>query len=226
MSDDYYLDFQNYPLHTWQEELQKASLLPSRQLLKENLESRFNILTKNGISNLQELMDALKTPKKTRDFASVTGLPEEYLLLLRREVRSLKPSPVNLSKFPGINQGVIKKLEAIGIRTTRQLFKRVKTPPSREELADELKVGREEILELTSLTDLSRVKWVGPVFARMFLDSGVDTVDKLSEAKAHPFYEKLMELNREKEYTKARFIKSDLVLCIEFAKKIPKVIEY
>lgn len=226
MADDYYLDFQKYSLKTFQGELKEAKLIPSRQILKEDLEDRFKILDEKGISNLQELMEALKTPKKAQDFAAQNGLPEEYLLILRRELRSLKPSPVNLSKFPGINPGVIVKLEAIGIRTTQQLFKRVKTPQSREDLGDELGVSQEDILELTSLTDLSRVKWVGPIFARMFLDSGIDTVEKLSEAKAHPFYEELVEINLEKEYTKARFVESDLVLCIEFAKKIPKVIEY
>jgi Domain of unknown function (DUF4332) len=102
----------------------------------------------------------------------------------------------------------------------------VKTPQKREELANELGVGLEEILELTKLTDLSRVKWVGPVFARMFLDSGMDTVKKLSKAEATPFYEKLVEINQEKKYTKARFVESDLELCIEFARKVPIVIEY
>jgi hypothetical protein len=226
MGDDYYLDFQRYPLKTWQGELKESQLLPSRQILKEDLEGRFKILEEKGIFNLQSLMDALKTPRKARDLASQSRLPEDYLLVLRREVMSLKPTPVNLSKFPGVQPDVIKKLEDAGIKNTHHLFKKVKTPQSREELGKEFLVGPEEILELTKLTDLSRVKWVGPVFARMFLDAGTDTVEKLSKAKAHPFYEKLVEINQEKKYTKARFVENDLVLCIEFAKKVPKVVEY
>jgi DNA polymerase/3'-5' exonuclease PolX len=226
MADEYYLDFQKYTLKTWQGELTEAPLLPSRQILKEDLEDRFKILRENGISNLQELMDALNTPKKAREFSSKTRLPEDYVLVLRREVMSLKPSPVNLDKFPGVDPDALKKLQGIGIKTTLRLFKRVKTPQKREELANELGVGLEEILELTKLTDLSRVKWVGPVFARMFLDSGMDTVEKLSKAEATPFYEKLVEINQEKKYTKARFVESDLELCIEFTRKVPQVIEY
>lgn len=226
LGDDYYLDFQKYPLKTWQGELEESKLLPSRQILKENLTGRFKILEEKGVSNLQELMDALKTPKRAGEFAQKTGLPEDYILVIRREVMSLKPGPVNLSKFPGVNQDLIKKLEDAGIKNTLHLFKRVKTPPDREDLADELSLGVEELLELTRLTDLSRVKWVGPVFARMFLDSGMDTVEKLSKAKATPFYEKLVKINQQNNYTKARFVESDLDLCIEFAKKVPKVIEY
>lgn len=226
MSDDYYLDFQKYPLETWQGELEESELLPSRQILKEDLESRFKILEENGVSNLQELMDALKTPKKAGEFGQKTGLPEDYLLVLRREVMSMKPGPVNLHKFPGVDPDALKKLQDAGIKNTFHLFKRVKTPPDRKKLSNELSIEVEEIRELTKLTDLSRVKWVGPVFARMFLDSGIDTVEKLSKAEATPFYEKLVEINQEKRYTKARFVENDLKLCIEFAKKVPEVIEY
>lgn len=226
MSDDYYLDFQNYPLHTWQEELKKASLLPSRQILKEDLDARFNILSRKGISNLQELMDALKTSRKVREFASQTGLPEDYLLVLRREVLSLKPGPVKLSKLPGVKPELVEKLEAAGIKTTLELFKRAKTSQDRDELGEEVGLRREEILELAKLSDLSRIKWVGPVFARMFLEAGMDSVKKVSEADASEFYAELVNINQNHKHTKARFVENDLVMCIEFAKKLPEVMEY
>lgn len=226
MGDDYYLDFQKYPLKTWQGELKESELLPSRQILKEDLDGRFKILYENGVSNLQELMDTLKTPKRAREFVHKTGLPEKYILVLRREVMSLKPSPVNLSKFPGVNPEFIEKLDDVGIKNTLHLFKVVKTSQDREKLADELRVGVEQILELTRLADLSRVKWVGPVFARMFLDAGVNTVTKLSKTESMSFYDKLAKINQEKKYTQARFVESDLELCIEFARKVPQVIEY
>jgi hypothetical protein len=171
-------------------------------------------------------MDALKTPKKAREFAAKTRLPEDYLLVLRREVMSLKPGLVNLDKFPGVDPGTIKKLKETGIKTTLHLFERVKTLQSRRKLAHKLEVEPEDILELTKLTDLSRVKWVGPVFARMFLDSGTDTVEKLSQAESPSFYEQLVKINQEKEYTKAHFVETDLDLCINFARKVPRVIEY
>ena len=225
MSDDYYLDFQNYPLHTWQEELKKASLLPSRQILKEDLDARFNILSRKGISNLQELMDALKTSRKVREFASQTGLPEDYLLVLRREVLSLKPGPVKLSKLPGVKPELVEKLEAAGIKTTLELFKRAKTSQDRDELGEEVELRREEILELAKLSDLSRIKWVGPVFARMFLESRMIGVKGI-RGRASEFYAELVNINHNHKHTKARFVENDLVMCIEFAKKLPEVMEY
>ena len=45
-----------------------------------------------------------------------------------------------------------------------------------------------------------------------------------SQKGAKPFYEKLVEINQEKKYTKAHFMESDLELCIEFAGKFPRLL--
>lgn len=37
---------------------------------------------------------------------------------------------------------------------------------------------------------------------------------------------KLVDINSEKKYTKAKFIENDVRLCIDVAKMVPKVIEY
>ena len=67
---------------------------------------------------------------------------------------------------------------------------------------------------------------MGPVFARMFLEAGMDSVKKVSEADASEFYAELVNINQDHKHTKARFVESDLVMCIEFAKKLPEVMEY
>lgn len=92
-------------------------------------------------------------------------------------MNSYQTKPVALDKFPGIKNDTIFKLKSLGIKNTAHLFKRVKTPKERNKLAMETGVYASEILELTKLTDLSRVKWTGPTFALMFVDSGIDAVD-------------------------------------------------
>ncbi|MEN6554168.1 MAG: DUF4332 domain-containing protein, partial [Methanobacterium sp.] len=106
------------------------------------------------------------------------------------------------------------------------LFKIIKTPDERVKLAAETKINPDEIVELTKLTDLSRVKWIGPVFAWMFLDSGTDTVEKLSKADAKTLYKKLIEINDKNGYTKSKFIESDVELCIKVSKMVPRAINY
>ena len=224
--NDYQINLEKFSLDEFKNKISESELIPSRKILKDNIDARFKVLKDNNIHNLQDFTNILKTPKKTREFAKKSGLPEDYLLILRREVNSYTPKPVNLEKFPGVEKETVNKLKSAGIKNTAHLFKKVKTPEDRRKLAAELEISEEEILELTKLTDLSRIKWVGPVFARIFLDSGTDTAEKVSEADAGSFYKKLVELNQEKKYTKAKFLESDVVLCINISKMVPKTMKY
>jgi hypothetical protein len=226
MTDNYYIDLEKYPLAQFKNDLKESKLLPSRKILKEHIDKRFKILNKNGIRNLQNLTNTLKTPKKAKEFAEKSGLPYDYLIILRREVNSYTPKPVNLDKFPRIESEVITKLNAIGIKNTAHLFKRVRTEKDRRELSAETDMNYREIIELTKLTDLSRIKWIGPIFARLFFESGTDTSQKVSDANANLLFKQLVEINAEKGYTKGKFIESDVELCIKVAKMVPKVIEY
>lgn len=226
MVDDYYIDLKKYPLEQFKQELENSELLPSRRILKEHINTKFKILEDNNIHNLHELSISLKTPKKAKEFAGKSGIPVDYILILRREVNSYTPKPVSLEKFPGIEKEISEKLKSIGIKNTAHLFKRIKTEEDRKELSAETGINYEIIMELTKLTDLSRIKWIGPIFARLFLESGTDTALKVSNADAGPLYKKLVEINNEKGYTKGRFIESDVEMCIKVSKMVPKIISY
>ena len=226
MKNDYHIDLEKYSLDKFKKDLDESKLIPSRKILKEDISNRFRVLNDNDIFNLQDLVNVLKTPKKAKEFAEKSGLPQDYVLILRREVNSYTPNPVNLDKFPGLDADTITKLNDAGIKNTAHLFKKIKTHGDRENLAAEMDILPEDILELTKLTDLVRIKWIGPVFARLFYDSGTDTAQKVSEADADPLFKRLVQINNEKGYTKGKFIESDVDLCIKVADMVPKVIEY
>lgn len=120
--DDYYIDLERYSLKKFKEELRESELLPSRRILKEQIDKRFKILENNGTSNLKDIIDLIKKPKKAKEFAAKTGLPADYILILRREVNSYLPKPVNLEKFPGVEKNTINKLNNVGIKNTAHLF--------------------------------------------------------------------------------------------------------
>ena len=226
MANNYYIDLKKFTLEKYRHELEQAEILPSRKILKEKLQERFQCLEKYGIKNLQDLILVLKTTEKTKNFAKKSGLPEDYLLILRREVNSYQPKPLNLKDFPGTKKDAIEKLATIGIKNTKHLFEKVKTQKERNELVEQTGIATNELLELVKLTDLSRVKWIGPIFARIFLDTGTDTVEKLSKSIAENLFKKLVEINIEKGYTKGKFTVKDVQLCINIAKEVPKAIKY
>lgn len=224
--DKYHINLENFSIEKYQKVLEQSEMIPSRMILKEQIGERIKCLKKHGIKNLQDIINVLKASKNVKEFAKKSGLPNDYLAILIREVNSYQPKPVNLNKFTGIKKEVTNKLGKFGLKNTRHLFEKIKTKKERYELAKQENISSEEIMELVKLTDISRVKWIGPIFARIFYDSGTDTAEKISKSKAENLFKKLVEINNKKKYTKGKFTVKDIQLCINVAKDVPKVIKY
>ena len=128
-------------------------------MLQENTEETFGVLKAQGLATLADLQAALKTKPKLQQFAQESGLDEEYLTILIREVNSLQPKPNKLADFPETPAEVVEKLAEIGIKHTLHLYDRVLTPAHRAALAAEIGVDEGAILRLAKLTDLSRIRW-------------------------------------------------------------------
>ena len=60
----YYINLEKISIDNYKEILITANLLPSRIILKNNIEDNFKLIKKQKITNLQELFDTLKTKKK------------------------------------------------------------------------------------------------------------------------------------------------------------------
>ena len=225
---DYYLDLNAFSLEKLQYLFETTRMLPSQQILQDNIHERFACLRQNEIENLQQLQTALKSKKDVQSFAETTGLPAEYLTVLnRREVNSYQPKPINLKDFPGVDQEVVLKLELVGIKNTKQLFARVITGERRNVLAAQNQIEDAAILELTKLTDLARMKWVGPKFARLLVESDYDTVAKVINSDYEVLYQNLVLTNEEAGVYKGKFgiedMKSWVTVVIQ---DVPQVIQY
>ena len=66
MNDDYHIDLEKFSLGRFKDELNESELIPSRRMLKDDIEKRFRVLEDNNVHNLKELASVLKTPKKTQ----------------------------------------------------------------------------------------------------------------------------------------------------------------
>lgn len=131
----YYIDLQSISLDEYKEILRSADLLPSRMVLKENIDAIFDIINTQKIETVDELQKALKTKNKLQDFSKQSGIPENYLGILIREVNGYRYRPNKIKDFPGISENVILKLENLGLKNTLQLFDKILTPQSRNELS-------------------------------------------------------------------------------------------
>ncbi|MGD2036089.1 MAG: DUF4332 domain-containing protein [Bacteroidales bacterium] len=222
----YYPDLAKVTIDDYKSKLESAYLPPSRMILKERLYERFDYLKSTGIKNVEELLRLLKEKSKFAELQKAGCLSGDYLTILLRELNSMLPKPNKIREFPGISDDTVSKLEKTGIRNTVNLFDRVINPEKRKELASLTGINDQIILELTKLTDLSRIRWVGTTFARMLYDLGIDTVEKVTKADPVDLHTKVNRLNKEKSIYKGQIGLNDMKILVNTAKDVPLEIEY
>jgi len=225
MTTKYFIDIEQFSLTQYKNILEKSELLPGRRILYEKTNERFDLLARHGIANLLMLVQALKTPDRIKQLAKDTGIPDDYLVILKREVNRLLPKPVSIADFPGVDQSIISKLNKKSIKNTLQLFEQCDTKKKRTALARDIDIPVSALEELTKLSDLSRIWGVGPIFCRIFYETGTDTIMKVANIDAKQLYDQLIDINETKKYTKAKFTVKDVALCIDIAHDLPKTIE-
>ena len=189
--------------------------------MREELDARFSILENSGISNLKELVDALKTKAKVEQFSRETGLSIEYLTLLNREAKSYLSKPIRLDKFPDVETRYLARLDSAGIRNTRQLFAKAQNKDWRERFAQETDIPLETVNELIGLSDLSRIYGVGTVFARIIFDVGIKSVKAFVEYTAEDF----IRIYEEQTKKKADFGVGEIEFSLELAKELNSAVE-
>ncbi len=226
MADQYGIDLEAFSLARFRDSLERGEVLPGRQVLKEEIPERFAVLESMGIDNLKALIDALKAKRRVETFSQASGLPMDYLVILRREANSYVPKPVGLGSFPGIDPGNVENLAALSIKHSKHLFERGRTKGDRVELSRLAKVPGDDLLELVKLSDLARVSGVGPVFARLLFEAEASTVEELAACTPEALSERLVAIVLEMGYTEAMVPLKDVKHCINAARSLPKVIEY
>jgi hypothetical protein len=222
----YYIDLESISLEDFQEKLRTSYVLPSRIILKEKLDERFEYFQKMGINNIQQLLEVLKDKKKLAEIARIDCFSEAYLKNLYRELNSFHPKPNKMKDFQDIPGEVVSMLDKAGIKDTVDLFDKVKTPKNRKSFATETGISNSDLLKLTKLTDLSRIRWVGVMFARILYESGFDTLEKVANADYMELYYRIIQTNKEKNLYKGKIGLNDMRLCVHAAKEVPLEIEY
>ena len=198
----YTLPLEEISLNDYRQLLRQQNLLPGRRILQEKIDERFTLLTSSGLANLAQLSAVLATPVKLASLAAKTGIPEEYLVILRRELGSLAQKPIPLSDFPGCDEVQIRELASAGIRNSRDYWEQCRKPDD----------------ALSSLCDLVRINGVGAVAARAFYEAGFVDVAAVAQANAADMLSRVNTVNAEKGYYKAKLGEKDMQFCIDYAK--------
>ena len=226
MCDAYYLDLMSFTLEKFKILLLSEEMIPSRRILLEDTDECFNILHEMGVYSLQDLISTLGCKQKRENFSHRSGLSLNYLTILWREAKSYHPKVVYFREIPGLKDADIDVLARIGITHSRHLFRRAQTENQRAQLSDITGIPTARLLEMVRLSDLARVRGLGPAFVRLFYEIGVDSIVSLARSDPGQLFKKAHALNQTGKFTKVIPPLKDFEQYIRMAQDLPKEIEY
>jgi predicted flap endonuclease-1-like 5' DNA nuclease len=131
-----------------------------------------------------------------------------------------------LIDIEGIGPVYAEKLKGAGVGSTKALLEKGATAKGREELAEKSGISEKLILEWVNHVDLFRIRGVGPEFADLLEEAGVDTVRELAQRNPENLFQKLGETNQAKRLTRRLPTAKQVAGWIEQAKVLPGVIKY
>jgi hypothetical protein len=145
---------------------------------------------------------------------------------IRAKLITKSRTPFKLKDFRGVKAKHIEILQKFGIRDTKKMLEAGRTRKQRKELETKTGVPGDAILELVKLSDLARLPGVKGIRARLYHDSGLDSIDEL--AKTSP--EEILKITRE-FVEKSGFdgiapLPKEAKHSVATAKKLPKIVEW
>ena len=217
----YYIDIEKITLDEYKKILDDAYMIPSRAMLKENIDGNIEKFKAMGIKNVSGLQQLLKNKAKISEVSKKTGLDEKYLNALRLELNAYVEKPTKISDFTCIPDETNQKLESAGIKTTLDAYEKMLKAKDREKLAKDIGISEDDILFVAKLSDLSRIRWVNHTFAYVLYEAGYDTVGKVAQADHEKLYEEVLQMNAERQLYKGNIGKNDMLLLVKLAKALP-----
>lgn len=104
-----------------------------------------------------------------------------------------------IEEIEGIGPVYGEKLRAAGIPNADILLEKCYSKSGRTTVANETGIDEKLILKWTNHADLFRIDGVGPQFAELLEEAGVDTVKELRTRNAENLYAKIKEINEKKQ---------------------------
>ncbi len=217
---NYDIDLSKISLMAYKEILKTQYLLPSRRVLLQNVDYYFDSLAKHGINNLQSLKEIFSSKKRFNQLIISTGLKEDLMIILKREIGSLAPSVVKISDFLYLDEGVLTALKTFDILNSRDYYSLFLENRLNSDFFSKIRLDETRAIELFELCDLVRINGVGAIAAKSFLDAGYHSVYDVANTTASKMLERVSRVNDIYHYYKTKLGIKDMQFCIDYAKLI------
>jgi hypothetical protein len=147
-----------------------------------------------------------------------------YCSLLRQQ--RIKRTPFSLSGFRGVSEEHIKALETIGIKNINHMLAGGATRESRKTLSEQTGIPESAIVDLVRLSDLGRIQGIKSIRARLYVDAGVDSIEKLADSDPEELREDLIAFVKETNFDGIAPLPAELRSAVKKTTDLPKIVEY
>ena len=126
----------------------------------------------------------------------------------------------------GVGPHYAAKLNAIGVATTERLLKVAAHAQGRKDLAEQAAIPEKLILEWVNLADLMRIKGLGPEYADLLEEAGVDTVRELRTRRPEALHLAARETNLRKRLVRRLPSLREIERWVAEAKRLKPLLTY
>lgn len=215
----YHIDECSIDLDALQDRLQSTDLIPSQEPLLDGLSEKFTSIKQAGVTSLADMRSALKTEKSLTLLSESTRVDASYLRLLKRTINGFMPKPRPLREMTWLGVDAVKRLKKLGIKNTQHIFETACGGVA--ELASDTGMSQEDAQELLSISDLCRIQWVSPNFARALVAAGAADAAAVSAADPESFVEAIKKANRNAKFYKGEVGLRDVKRLVAAARYVP-----
>lgn len=214
----YYIDFETLTLEDFKKKVEKEDLIPSQQIILEDIEVYFTELKNNDFETIADLQKRLKTKKHVEEFAQEVDIPLEYLIVLRRMINGYHPKVRVIKAFACFEESFVTSLEKLGIKTTLTLYDYIIEAEHKQNLLSKLPKDTEDLVKVMKLSDLCRLRYVNEDLAILLYEAGYESVYAVSCAEAYEMNSRIKTINKDKTYYRGNIGEKDMRFLIEDAK--------
>ena len=148
----------------------------------------------------------------------------ENIASILREERIVR-KPFSIKDFRDVNIEDCEILADHGIRTINQMLNSAASKDDRKFLSNETGIPEGRILELVKLSDLARIPGVKGIRARLYYETGFDTVGKIAAQDPEQFRARVVEYVRSSGFDGIPTLPAEAVYTIKKARELPILVE-
>lgn len=215
----YYADEHSIDLNALQERLRTTDMIPSHEPLLDELAEKLTSIKAAGVDSLADLRTKLKTEKSLTLLSKNTGIDGNYLKLLRRVTNAFFPKPRPLKDVDWLGTDAITSLGKAGINNTRQFFDAAFNGVA--DLADRTGISQNDALQIRTISDLCRVQWVSPTFARALAAAGFTNAAAVAQASPEAVFNAVAKANKDEKFYKGKIGLRDISRLVTAATYVP-----